>query len=152
MNLNELAQFLVEAKINTYAKLGEAKEVILPDGNKMLEFESGAYKYIDTGLGFNPFSGKETVFYLGQPVWAMNYKSETIDPAVDAQAIYEFLKKALQLVNIGKPFRGPISFEQGNYLYSNKVDGDINRFQGQENVSVHNQVVYRLNYYGGLIK
>ena len=57
-----LNQFIVKAKIATYASQGETDEKILADGAKELIFENKEYKYRDKYYGFNPFVGQEIVF------------------------------------------------------------------------------------------
>jgi len=54
-----LSEFLVKAKIATYASEGEASEIVLEDGAKELTFEDGKFKYRDRYYGFNPFVGEE---------------------------------------------------------------------------------------------
>lgn len=54
----ELQDFLVKAKINTYASSGEGGEKKLEDGGRELIFENGEYKYRDRYFGFNPFIGE----------------------------------------------------------------------------------------------
>ncbi len=152
MDLNQLPQFLVQAKINTYAKSGEDQATVLADGQKSFEFEAGSFKYVDTYSGFNPFSGKETVFYLGQAIWEMSYQGEVLAPGVEPKEVYQFLKQALGQVNVGQPFRGPSHFSDGGFEYRNKVEGDINKFQGKETISIDNQEVYHSHYFGGVIK
>jgi len=152
MDLNQLSQFLVQAKINAYAKSGEGGEIVMPNGQKMFEFEQGAFKYNDSYSGFKNFSGQETVFYLGKVAWEMSYEGEVSDPAVEASQIYDFLKKALRQVTVFKPFRGPTHFMEGNFEYINKSEGDINKFQGKETIYFNNQEVYHLHYYGGAVK
>ena len=43
----ELRQFLVLAKISTYASEGEGGERMLADGSKELTFQKGGFKYRD---------------------------------------------------------------------------------------------------------
>ncbi|MFA6255305.1 MAG: DUF5680 domain-containing protein [Patescibacteria group bacterium] len=163
MDLNQLADVLVSAKISSYAKSSLppdeiedisplAKKTVLPDGKKIFEFEQNGFRYLDNYSGFNPFKGKETVFFLGQPAWEMAYQGEVTDSDIEPKTVYEFLKKALRHVTIAKPFRGPSHFTEGEFEYFNKVEGDIKRFQGHETIRFNNQEVYQLDYYGGLLK
>ncbi len=163
MDLNQLADFLVQAKINSFAQSGlprneaedtssEAKKTILPDGKKIFEFEQAGFRYLDNYSGFNPFKGKEIVFFLGQPAWEMAYQGEVTDSDLEPKTVYEFLKKALRQVTIARPFRGPSHFTEGEFEYLNKVEGSIKKFQGHETIYFNNQEVYQLDYYGGLLK
>jgi len=152
MDLNQLSQFLVQAKINTYANSAENGGIAFTSGRKMFEFEQDAFRYNDIYSGFKNFSGQETVFYLGKLGWQMNYEGEVLDAKLDPHQVYDFLKKALRQVTLVKPFRGPNHFVEGNFEYINKSEGDLNKFQGKETIYFHNQEVYHLHYYGGEIK
>ena len=152
MDLQTLSQFLVKAKLDTYAKSGETGEVILPDGRKRFEFSDGDFKYIDIYSGFNPFAGQETVYYQDQLVWEMSYQGEISDQEIEAKQVYQFLKKALQQVKIDKPFRGPSRLTEGEFEYINKVEGNIKKFQGVEKICLNKKEVYQLSYSGGVRK
>ncbi len=151
MNLKRLSKFLIKAKINTYASNGEGGEKILPDGSKELEFEEGDFKYKDRYFGFNPFVGEEVVFENGNIVWGMNYYGEVVSEAVPAKQIYQFLQKALRKLTEDKPFRGPDNFKEDDFKYINKVKGTVKNFIGEEEIFYKSQLVYKLNYHGGLI-
>ena len=142
MDLEFLAQFLVNAKLNTYAKSGEEGETILPDGRKQFEFSAGDFRYLDIYSGFNPFTGQEVVSYQSRPVWQMSYKGEVTDKNQDAKQVYHFLKKVLSQITTNKPFRGPEKFMENNFKYINEVKGDIKKFQGTEMIYLNDQEVY----------
>ena len=150
MNLKGLKKFLVQAKLSTYAKSGEADEKVLPDGSKQFEYKEGNFKYLDRYKGYNSFFGKEVVSFQNKPVWEMNYRGEVKKDVAAPKEVYQFLKKALQPVTIAKPFRGPSHFASGRFDYVNQVKGDINKFQGTEIIKKDDQKVYHLDYYGGL--
>jgi len=71
-----------------------------------------------------------------------------------AKQTYSFLKKALLKVEKSKPFRGPLSFREGKFYYSNSPIGDITDFNGIEHITQFigmNRDVFRQRYLGGLI-
>lgn len=140
----KLNQFLVKAKINTYASSD--------DDIKELEFEEGEFKYKDQYFGFNPFIGEEIVWQNGEAIWGMNYYGKVLDNSVPEKEIYNFLREALRQVSEDQPFRGPKRFEKNNFLYINKIDGSINNFKGVEEIFYKDQKVHEVNYYGGKIK
>lgn len=152
MNLKDLSQFLADAKKNTYAKDGEGNETVLADGAKRFEYRVDDFSYLDKYSGFNPFLGKEAVFYQAEPVWQMTYRGEVTDSGIDARQVYEFLKQALRQVKTDKPFRGPSHFAEGFFEYINNTEGDVSKFRGIELIKLNNKEVYRLDYGGGLIK
>lgn len=68
-----------------------------------------------------------------------------------AEKTFSFLKQVLLRVEESKPFRGPDYFEEGNWEYINKVDGDIASFRGQEQILYQGKAVFTQDYIGGLI-
>jgi len=152
--LDQLAKFLVKAKIQTYA--GEGLEV-LPQrpGFKELEFIEGDFSYRDSYVGFFFAPGHEVVRFKEEPIWSMIYGGgmlPTFQSDVEfAQKTYQFLKQALLRVEESEPFRGPKKFENGEFSYHNSTEGDIARFFGVEEIFFHEKKVFGQNYMGGLI-
>ena len=151
MNVKQLSKFLVKAKINTYASSGEGGEKILADGGKEFEFEEKEFKYRDRYFGFNPFIGEEIVWQNEKMVWGMNYYGKITSETIPAKQIYQFLQETLKKITEDKPFRGPDNFKQGDFEYFNKVEGTLEDFKGNEKIFYKEQLVYKLNYNGGLI-
>jgi len=151
INLNQLNQFLVKAKINTYASSGEGGEKILPDGSKEFEFKEKEFKYRDRYFGFNPFIGEEIVWQSEKVVWGMNYYGEVVSEIIPSKQIYQSLQEALKRVTEEKPFRGPNNFKKDDFEYINEVKGTIEKFEGQETIFYKEQSVYKLSYHGGLV-
>jgi hypothetical protein len=151
MNIEELCKFLVRAKANTYASGKEG--TVLSDGSKELIFEEGKFRYKDRYFGENPFIGEEVVFYQGKCVWGMNYFgcivfSEDVSP----KEVYKFLREALKRLGEKKPFRGPDKYEENSFKYSDKVEGDVDRFNGIEKIFYEGIEVYTLSYHGGIVE
>ena len=147
-----IQDFLVRAKISGYATGGEIGERSLPDGGKEFSFELNEYRYRDTYYGFNPFSGQELVWRKDYLIWSMNYYGAVTSDKILAQDIYSFLKKALVKIESDRPFRGPNIFSIGEFTYQDKSFGSINAFTGKETISLEGDIVYYLNYHGGLLK
>jgi len=70
---NELAEFLVRAKKNSYSAGDKARKVALQDGATEITHEEENWKYKDRFYGSEPFCGGEVVFYTNEAVWAMNF-------------------------------------------------------------------------------
>ena len=152
VNQKNLKKFLVKAKINTYALSGEGGENVLADGSKEFLFEENIIAYRDRYFGSVSFIGEEIVFQNKKPMWGMNYYGEIISENISKNKVYEFLKNALLKVKENKPFRGPDNFEEDNFKYINKAEGNVEKFYGQEIILYKKQLVYKLFYHGGLIK
>lgn len=147
----ELRKFLVEAKKNTYASGGERKELVLNDGSKEFIYRSDSFEYRDRYLGFNPFIGEEIVHVDGKAVWGMNYYGTITSKDVDASLLYQFLKRAMSLLELERPFRGPNIFSEKDWRYEDESKGDIDNFSGKEVIYFNNEKVYELKYHGGFI-
>ena len=147
----ELQDFLVKAKINTYASNGESKERILKDGSKELIYKNANLIYRDRYFGFNPFIGEETVFLNGKAIWGMNYYGKILSENIDSKQLYVFLKKSMLLVKKERPFRGPTKFKENKWKYQDKNQGTLKSFIGIEEIYFEKKKVYELKYHGGNI-
>ncbi|MBR9689414.1 MAG: XRE family transcriptional regulator [Candidatus Altiarchaeota archaeon] len=146
----DLTQFLVKAKVATYATDGEGGEETRSDGCKLLEFVEGDFRYRDSYYGFNPFSGQEVVWDGDTAVWSMNYYGKTLSNKIP-QGLYDFLKEALRNVGEDAPFRGPPEFSKGLFKYVMKVEGDVNQFIGEESIYYDGELVFILKFHGGRV-
>lgn len=145
---NDFVDFLILAKKNTYAGSGVEQEKTSRPNSHDLVYENDRYKYIDTYLGGERFSGEEAVFENNVPIWAMNYSGIEINDKFSGS----FLKDALSNVKESKPYRGPDIYKDGEYLYICKVDGDFEWFQGREEIYWQEEKVYECVFHGGKVK
>jgi len=154
IDLKELTEFLVKAKVETYAGDGAEVDSQRP-GFKELEFIEGEWEYRDSYSGFYMAPGQEIVRFEGKPIWSMAYSggiTKKYQGNFDfAKQIFEFLKKALKLVDKNKPYRGPDNFKEGDYEYVSRVEGDVSWFKGNEKILFKGEVVFKQDYIGGLI-
>ena len=148
----KLQEFLVNAKVNTYASVGESSERNLEDGSKELIYKLGEWEYRDRYFGFNPFIGEEIVWENGETVWGMHYYGKVLSETLDVKEIYEFLKKALSLIDESLPFRGPKILNKGDFSYRNSSSGFVEEFHGVEMILYRGRRIYELAYHGGLVK
>mgnify|MGYP006285261725 CR=1 FL=1 len=134
--------FLVRAKRATYAD--DAEPRILEDMCKELIYREGELTYRDRYYGSNPFAGQETVWKNGEIIWVMNYMGKA-----DHKKVYGFLKKAMRLVDEDRPFRGPDQYAEGDMIYIDSSEGDLDDFKGTERIFSECKEIYRLEYHGG---
>ena len=152
--LEQLVQFLVKAKKQTYA--GEGTE-ISPQrpGFKELEFIEGDFEYRDSYTGFYQAPGQEIARFKGNPIWSMAYsggmKKKYHGDSKFARQAFTFLRQALLQIEESRPFRGPDYFKQGDYEYINESEGDITNFKGREKILHQGEEVFVQDYIGGLI-
>ena len=153
-DLQKLAEFLVRAKIQTYAGDGKEVEPQRPGFNE-LEYSEDDFEYRDSYAGFYCAPGQEVVRFNGKPIWAMAYNGGMIKKYQDDEAFssmtFAFLKEALKRVDKSRPFRGPESLKDGDFEYIDETEGDIALFNGCEKIFYKDEEVFRQHYMGGLI-
>lgn len=143
----EAVTFLIKAKRATYA--GKGSEVRSSRLNSHdLFFEENEYKYFDTYLGNEKFSGEEAIWRNDLPFWAMNYCGRIVGEGFSG----EFLKEALFLVNDEYPYRGPLVYQNGEHLYHCTIKGDFGWFNGYEEIFHNDKKVYECMFHGGFVK
>ena len=158
--LDELAEFLVKAKRETYAGDGTEIEIVERPGFKELVSRDGPWEYRDSYSGYFMALGQEVVRHQEKPVWAMAYAggmlSEYQENKELAHETFEHLKLALMEVSKDKPFRGPRIMDlKDGFKYFCNVDGDIKDFKGSEVIMKKSKAgartIFRQNFIGGLI-
>ena len=147
----DLKNFLVKAKINTYASAGEGGEKVLEDGGREFVYKESKWVYRDKYFGFSPFVGQEVVWENNVITWGMNYYGCIISSNVDSKQLYHFLMQSLRLVSSERPFRGPDKFQKEEWVYVNESQGNTDNFNGIETIFLKNKKVYELRYHGGVI-
>ena len=147
---DQLVQFLIKAKQNTYAS-GKSPDHSSRPNSHDLHYTEGDYTYIDTYLGGFHFIGEEAVWKDGKPVWGMNYYGKMLVEVIPA-GFSEFLKAALMRVPKETPFRGPADYREGIFTYRCRVDGRLERYVGEEEILLDGQPIYWLAFHGGEIR
>jgi len=155
IDLQNLANFLVKAKIVTYAS-GSDEFTVTPAlaNSHQLEYVDGNLCYRDIYYGGLRFIGMETVFRSELPIWGMSYYGYVLPGSGDTQiaGMPPVLKAALRKVSLEAPFRGPETFHQSDYHYQNQMNGDISSFNGTETIKFQEQLIYQLHYTGGVVE
>jgi len=153
VNVEKLTSFLKEANKATYAN----KNAIKADSSRLksedYHFEKDNMIYHDTYFGGRDFIGGEVVYEDGIPMWGENYFGFILDESLDEKVVYDFLRKALmEEYDDAMPVRGPAHFREDNKEYKFNADGDLNNFNGVEEILFDGEVVYRCFVHGGVIK
>jgi len=138
--------FLCRAKKATYAGHGVEADPSRPASHDLV-YSEGSMTYIDTYLGGERFSGEEAMWEDSRPIWAMNYSGRVTGQPFSG----DFLKEALSHVSIDKPYRGPEYFTDGTYEFAMTVEGDMDWFQGYEEITTQRCQVYELYFHGGTV-
>jgi hypothetical protein len=145
-------QFLAAAKRATYAAQGDSASVppLLLD-SKQLEYREADFFYRDVYVGMTRFVGQEIVYFAGRALWSMSY-SGGLCSGVEKSAIrpvYLFLRQALTAVPDHLPLRGPALFDQGTLRYTLHCNGNLEQFDGIEEIHSDGRLMYRLHFAGG---
>lgn len=146
INKQSLIPFLLEAKKSTYAGKG-AESLSSRPASHDLQFQEGNYRYIDSYIGGEKFSGEEGVWDNGTPIWAMNYSGRVINDHFNG----DFLKEVLQHVSEEYPYRGPLFYQSADYSYQCTIQGDFEWFQGFEEIFYNHVKVYECYFHGGAV-
>ena len=149
-NMNNLKDFLVEAKKNTYASGDESIKRIEKDNSTTIEYTSGDFAYHDNYFGGEPFGGREVVFYKNKGVYMMVYYGYVNSGVKNISDIYNFLMESLKLIPKENPYRGPKKYQNEKYIYLNEWNGEIDNFHGNEKITdLKGNVLYEARYIGG---
>lgn len=144
--MRDVALFRMKAAQNTYAASQNHCESSRPDSHDF-RFEENEWLYIDTYLGGEKFSGEEAIWKSRSPVWAMNYSGRVLNEQFSG----DFLKSALQNCTESFP-RGPLHFSAGEFLYKTEQQGDMEWFQGFEEIFFRDEKCYECHYHGGVVE
>ena len=150
MGNKELTNFIIRAKLNTYAGHGPQSTSSRPS-SKDLQYSENGLLYIDTYLGSCNFLGEEAVWKAGIPVWGMNYWGRMLTGEIP-EGFSEFLRAALREVTPEAPYRGPDTFISEAFEYYCTWKGNFYDFSGTEGIMNKGKVVYVLDFHGGSIK
>ena len=147
----QLLKFISESHKSGYATGDSANKIKEPDGSTTITYESGPWKYHDNYFGGEPYGGREVVFFKDKPVWMMTYYGRVDNSVKDFIRVYNFLQRALKLVPLDRPFRGPKELREGSFKYQNTWQGVVSGFSGKEVIYENEKVVYEANYTGGFV-
>lgn len=144
---DNMVSFLLEAKLNTYAR-GKGKVHSSRLNSTDYSYQNEDYSYYDTYVGGNSFCGEEVVWFKDVPVWSMNYSGRTLSDNFNSS----FFKEALCKGTLEYPYRGPLFYRNNDNLYKMSVIGNIDWFQGYEEVYFKDELVYECYFHGSYIK
>lgn len=146
INLNELKKFLMKA-IMPHAD-GTAKTVKEKDGSRTIEYSDGDYRMHDNFFGGEPYGGRLIVFHKEQPLFLEVYYGQTSRPA---DAVYDFLREALQHPSKENPFRGPAEYRKDDLTYKSTTMGGVTNHTVKEYIYDGDEEIYWAVVIGGLV-
>lgn len=151
MNKNNLLQFLLKARTETYAGgKGKAKPAL--NGSVQLEYREGDWFYRDIYyIGNGIFMGLEVVHFQEKPVWSMSYYGNF--KKMTEEEIDKILRRALmdkwQETRLWKK----VKWEKDEFKYICEPDfeGSIDEMAGMEKILKSGKQVYTFFYAGGYV-
>jgi hypothetical protein len=146
VNLDELKKFLMRA--NMPHATGTAKTVKQDDGSRTIEYTEGDYRMHDNFFGGEPYGGRLVVFYKELPLFLEVYYGQTTRPA---DAVYDFLREALQHPGADNPFRGPAEYKKDTLTYKCSTEGDVTNHTVKEYIYDGDEEIYWAVVIGGLV-
>ncbi len=151
VNIDNLKEFLVQARQNTYAASATPVDNPRLISSIQLEFQKGDYFYRDIYFsGDKKFIGQEIIYLDSKPVWGVNYIG-TAQGAPLGKIETAFLKEALfKLVETCRVGQS-CEYEKRGLKYQDRGKGSLDEFFGEEEIVQNGKSIYKLNYQGGLI-
>lgn len=151
MNIKALKKFLIETKKAGYGAGDSKRWIKEKDGSTTIPFESGDWRMHDNFFGGEPWGGRTVVFFKEKPVWIMVMYGSVYLSFKDFETVYKFLKKALRNQPEDLPLRGPKVFQEGDFIYKNKTEGNLEEFFGEEEIYKGKKRIYKMKYNGGWV-
>ena len=150
----ELFGFVDRAGKATYAGDGKVEKIPERPGFIELTYSENDLTYRDSYTGHYRSRGMEVVRKKGVPVWTSMYGGGMVGGKEQlAGETFDFLKRAM---SAGEPgfasFRGPHTFQDGEWKYTYKQEGDVNEFNGYEEIYYQGELVFFHRVIGGLVK
>ena len=150
MQEESLKSFLAEANQAGYAAEDTREWIKEQDGSLTILYKKGVLSYHDNFFGGDPFGGRIVVSQDSQPKWMMVYYG-FVSQEIEANLMFQFLRKALKQMPADIPLRGPTSFTELEMEYLNKWSGTLERYQGSELILRSGKKVYQCTYQGGWV-
>ena len=98
-------------------------------------------------MGGEKFVGEEAIWNDNITLWSMNYAGRIVEEGFEGW----FLKEALRIVNEEYPYRGPLSYENGEFKYECSFAGNFEWFDGEEVIYKNDVKIYECKFHGGVI-
>lgn len=161
MNVDELTDFVTEAVAN-----GWPANTLPRDDAEFPNFYGGGYergrwRYADLWSGATTDAGMMTVFYDESPIWICTYRGGIFagdahleQNSIESNDLFNFLVTALRTERTEKfKLRGPArtTSSDNRWLYTFKMNGDIEAFIATEQISDRGELVYERVLLGGRV-
>ena len=145
---NDLIQFIIDTRKKTYAsgkkpKISKAKSYFV----KKDFFEYQDVYYDQETI----FQGQEVLFKNEVPIWSFSYRG-IIEGNKNIYETFNVLRKILRKYTSKVRFYSPFDVQLENWKYICNAKGSFDNFLGKEEIYHNKELVYHMNYFGGIIK
>jgi hypothetical protein len=136
----DLMQVLIKGRYECYisksSDYNPYKKSVLYDWE--FKTETNGFVFTDSYRGFNPYSGVESVYPVGNdiPIWSCDYIGYVVpDTEIFADKVYEFLKEArgAHLLNCNGNLFSDYKYDNEVFQYKTHFQGDVNAILQVEN-------------------
>lgn len=153
MDLNKLQEFIHKAGAATYAGGGKPEKAPERKGFTELIYQDGDFSYRDSYTGFIRSRGMEVVRYKNTPVWSSLYGGGMAEGNEKlANETFNFLVKCLIANKDFDSFRGPDNLKEDGWEYKYQQQGNVEEFNGYEEIYFQGNLVFFHRIIGGTIK
>lgn len=147
IKLDDLKEFLVEARRATYAGGGVPVDNSKLQGAKEFVHIKGDWYYQDIYFaGLKNLIGQEVVYYNQKPIWSMVYFGDQIKEET-AEFLKAVLSESTESCRVGNRFET----KKKSYTYEDFGEGTLEKFFGEERINYQTKNIYKLKYQGGFI-
>lgn len=146
---SKVKNFLCKARTQTYASGIKGEKI---SGFEVYTIKKGDLEYRDAYTDqARFFQGQETIFESGKPIWSMSYRGAA-EVVADTKKVFEFLQKILKEHSDEVRLPGDKEYTDADWKYEDHCDGEIEEFNGFEEIYLNNKLVHWMKYFGGEIK
>jgi hypothetical protein len=143
-----IKEFLSQCRTKTYASGAEGQKV---DGGTKYSIKEDDLEYRDIYYDQTwVFEGQEIIFKKEKPVWSMSYRGSAVEGS-DRNEVFGFLQKILREHSDEVRLPGNKKYDDGDWRYEDKCEGNFNEFSGEEKIYKNRELVYWMKYFGGEI-
>lgn len=150
-DLESLEAFLIRAKALTYASDGH---LAAPSRKGAIDriFQQGSFVYRDSLFDGQMAIGQEMVWFEDLPIWGENYYGQIHRPdVISPEMLDQILRRSMENMYHELRFLGAYRHEYEGYVYLDTNTGDMNQFQGLQEITKDGKQVFTMYYHGGSI-
>ena len=145
---NKIINFLINSRKSTYAS---GMKALIKDDGKIYSIKEGDLEYRDTYFDQDRFfQGQEVLFQNKKSIWSFCYRGAA-QGGVDSKEVFHVLQKFIKDYADKVRFHDNFNIEDFGWSYKCIASGDLNEFEGKEEIYKSGKLVHWMKYFGGKI-